>query len=188
MGKNNFYILKYFNWFYEFLNYKIFLIVFFAIIVGFFDGFGITMFLPLLQIFIESSSDTKNDLGKFQIIIDSLASLGIEVTITTILGFLLLFFLLKAIFKYYGELYRVVIQQYLLSQIRVLFVELIRNIKYEFFTSNNSGRIQNTMTEEINRLQQAFIFYFQTIEQMLLVIVYMCFTYLIDLQFDLLLY
>lgn len=182
MGKNFHFNFKYFNWFYQYLNHRIFLISFFALVLGFCDGFGISMFLPLLQVSTESNYN-KSSLGKLQIIIDSLDNFGFDVTTTSILFLLFLFFLLKAIFKYYGEFYRVISQQYLLSQTRKILIDLLQNINYEFFTSSNLGRVQNTMTEEINRLQQAFIFYFQTIEQLLLVTVYMGFTFLIDFQF-----
>lgn len=182
MDKNYHFNFKYLNWFYQYLNHRVFLICFFALVVGFCDGFGISMFLPLLQTFTESNYN-KSSLGKLQLIIDFLDNYGFDVTTTTILFLLFLFFLLKAFFKYYGEFYRVLSQQYLLSKIRKIFIDLLQNINYEFFTSSNLGRVQNTMTEEINRLQQAFIFYFQTIEQLLLVIVYMGFTFLIDFQF-----
>lgn len=175
-----------FLWFYNYLKYKVFIGIVLSILVGLLDGFGLTMFLPLLQMVSENDSESSAGMGKLEIVVDIINSFGIKLTLLPILGFMVLFFTLKGIVKYISEVYKISIQQQLLRKIRLSIINLLERVNYKYFILNDLGRIQNSMTSEIDRIQQAYNFYFQTFEYLFLVIVYMGFAYFVDYKFAIL--
>ena len=59
----------------------------------------------------------------------------------------------------------------------------LKGLSYSHFLRSDAGRIQNTLTAEIDRIQQAFNSYFQAFEQLILVLVYVLFAFYIDKNF-----
>jgi len=182
-------IQKYFKnliWFYNYMGVKIFIAFFLSTLVGFLDGFGLTMFLPLLNVMTGDGQASFEDMGNLSFISQFIETSGFEVSLILILQLMILFFVLKAITKYSNDILKVILQQKLILSVRVDLLNLINNINYKFFAKSNIGRIQNTMTGELTRIQTAYDYYFQILEQSVLVIVYMAFAYYVDFKFALL--
>lgn len=182
-------IQKYFKnlvWFYNYMGFKIFIAFFLSTLVGFLDGFGLTMFLPLLNIMTGDGQASFDDMGNLSFISQFIETSGFEVSLILILQLMILFFVLKAITKYSNDILKVILQQKLILSVRIDLLNLINNLNYKFFAKSNIGRIQNTMTGELTRIQTAYDYYFQILEQSVLVIVYMAFAYYVDFKFALL--
>lgn len=182
-------IQKYFKnltWFYNYMGFKIFIAFFLSTLVGFLDGFGLTMFLPLLNVMTGDGQASFDDMGNLSFISQFIETSGLEVSLILILQLMILFFVLKAITKYSNDILKVILQQKLILSVRIDLLNLINNLNYKFFAKSNIGRIQNTMTGELTRIQTAYDYYFQILEQSVLVIVYMAFAYYVDFKFALL--
>lgn len=182
-------IQKYFKnliWFYNYMGFKIFIAFFLSTLVGFLDGFGVTMFLPLLNVMTGDGQASFDDMGNLSFISQFIETSGLEVSLILILQLMILFFVLKALTKYSNDILKVILQQKLILSVRVDLLNLINNLNYKFFAKSNIGRIQNTMTGELTRIQTAYDYYFQILEQSVLVIVYMAFAYYVDFKFALL--
>lgn len=177
---------KNFVWFYSYLRYKIFAAFFLSIIVGFLDGFGLTMFLPLLKIFNGDGEVSFEGMGNLSFISEWIEKLGFELSIVSVLQFMTLFFVLKAIVKYINDVFRVLLQKQLIQKIRIGLLNSINEINFKFFASSDIGRIQNTMTGELTRVQSAYVYYFQMLEHFVLVTVYMIFAFYVDYKFAIL--
>ena len=182
-------VRKYFKnllWFYNYMGYKIFIAFFLSTLVGFLDGFGLTMFLPLLNIMTGDEQASFDDMGNLSFISQFIETSGFEVSLVLILQLMILFFVLKAITKYLNDILKVTLQQKLILKVRIDLLKLINNLNFKFFAKSNIGRIQNTMTGELTRIQTAYDYYFQILEQFVLVIVYMAFAFYVDFKFALL--
>ena len=182
-------VRKYFKnllWFYNYMGYKIFIAFFLSTLVGFLDGFGLTMFLPLLNIMTGDEQASFDDMGNLSFISQFIQASGFEVSLVLILQLMILFFVLKAITKYLNDILKVTLQQKLILKVRIDLLKLINNLNFKFFAKSNIGRIQNTMTGELTRIQTAYDYYFQILEQFVLVIVYMAFAFYVDFKFALL--
>ncbi|MDA7819992.1 ABC transporter ATP-binding protein/permease [Flavobacteriaceae bacterium] len=180
------YFKKYLNnliWFYGYLRYKIFIATFLSIIVGLLDGIGISMFLPLLKIVSGNDLNNSNGLEEFSFILDFISNSGIKLSLSTILIVMILFFVLKGFTKFVGEIYRVVLQQRLIRILRINLLTSLNKVRYKSFATSNFGQIQNSLTGEVDRVQQAYIYYFQTFEEIILISVYMSFAFFIDYKF-----
>jgi ABC-type multidrug transport system fused ATPase/permease subunit len=175
-----------FIWFYGYLRHKIFIAVCLAILVGLLDGFGLTMFLPLLQMVSGDGAAIAEGMGNLGFLVEWIEQAGIGLSLVSILLFMIVFFVLKGIAKYASEVYRVILQQQLIRKIRLDLLNALNAVRFKYFVTSDVGRIQNTMTGEVDRIQQAYVYYFQTFENIILVIVYMSFAFFVDYQFAIL--
>lgn len=177
---------KNFFWFYSFLGYKVFIGIIFSFFVGLLDGFGLTVFLPLLEIIGSNSPNSIEGAGKFKIIVQLLNDKGVILSLELILFTMVFFFLSKGVMRYFSLVYRIKLQQELIRSVRLKTLRLLNSVNFKYFISSDTGRIQNIMTGEVDRIQGSYLSYFTAVEQLILVFVYMGFALFVDYQFALL--
>jgi ABC-type multidrug transport system fused ATPase/permease subunit len=183
------FVKKYFEsfaFFYSFLRYRILVIVLFNLLIGILDGFGLTMFLPLLQMVDDSSTVDSKSMGELSFLVEFLVDMGISINLLSILLFMAFFFFAKGIAQYVTGVYKVNVQQWFIKRLRVSNIKGLNNLSYKYFVTSDVGRIQNTLTGEIGRISIAFTNYFKALEYAILVIVYMAFAFSVDAQFAIL--
>ena len=152
------------------------------------DGLGLSLFIPLIQVATtdnlsyENASNTLGDLG---FIIRAIEPIGIPLSLSLILIFLVGLFVIKGFFKYLEMVFRVGLQIKFTKNIRFELLNGLGRISYEAFLSLNGGRIQNTMTGEVNKVLMSFVFYFNTIQGLVLLLVYISLAFLSNFQFAL---
>lgn len=188
MNKLKAFVKKYFAsfaFFYRYLRNKIMVAFILSITVGFLDSLGLTMFLPLLQVVGGSKSDA-DSLGKLKFLIDGFESMGISMTLISVLLIMLIFFTLKGVAKYISGVYVIILQQSFIRKIRLNLLNHLNNLSFKKFILSDSGRIQNTMSGEVNRVSTAFRTYFMAFQHGVIVIVYIGFAFLVDWQFAIL--
>lgn len=174
--------LEHFVWFYNHLSNKLLLCIALSVLVGFLDGMSLTMFLPLLKV-VSNSSSSLDGLNSLDFLVEWINAFQIEMSFTIILILMVTFFTLKGIVKFIFENYVVNLQQFLLRQIRLQLLEGINKISYNYYLESDIGQMQNTLTGEIDRIKQAFEFYFKAFEQLFLLTVYLIFAFFIDYKF-----
>lgn len=187
MVKN--FIKKYFEsfaYFYSFLKYRVLLIIFFSILVGLLDGFGLTMFLPLLQMVSDTSQVDPESLGKLRFLVDFFGQVGLPLNLISILVLMLIFFFSKAVVQYIGGVYNVNVREWFIKKIRLDNIKGLNNLAYKYFVMADVGRIQNTLTGEVDRVAGSYFNYFKAFEYGILVAVYMGFAFSLNPQFAIL--
>jgi len=179
-------IKKYFTgltYFYSFLGYRVFVIVFLSVIIGLLDGLGLTMFLPLLQLVSESETVSPDSLGRLRFLVDFFEMLNIPLNLTSIFCLMLILFFGKGLVLYISGIYKVNVQQWFIKKLRVSLIKGVNRLSYKFFVNADFGRIQNTLTGEINKVSGAYSEYFTSLQYGILVFIYMVFAFFIDSQF-----
>ncbi len=151
--------------------------------VGLLDGFGIVMFLPLLQMVDGSSQVNSEKLGSLGFIIKGIEGFGLTLNLPTVLLFMLLFFTLKGIARFFESYYRNNVQYYFLRHLRLDGINLLRGYAYNFFVNGDSGRIQNTLSGEINRVSAASQSYFMTLQCAVMAMVYGFLAFMANAEF-----
>nr|WP_229664736.1 ABC transporter ATP-binding protein [Christiangramia forsetii] len=182
-------IRKYFTsfaYFYSYLGYRVFILVGLSIFVGILDGFGLTMFLPLLQMVNNSSEVDPEALGKLQFIVDFINDIGFDLNLVSILAFMAIFFLAKGLVQYASGIYSVNVREWFIKNLRLNNITWLNNLRYKYFVMSDVGRIQNTLTGEVDRVAASYFNYFKALEFGVLVFVYMAFAFRIDSQFAIL--
>ncbi len=173
-----------FFYFYNFLGVRIFISFLFSLFVGILDGFGFSMFFPLLETSTKSNIDNNKE---FEFLYNFFEFFGFQLNILTILIFLVLFFIFKGVVKYVAINYRVILQLNFMKGISLKLLKSLNKLSFSKFVNSDSGRIQNTMTTEIDRVSFGYVNYFSALEQVILIIVYLSFALIINWKFTILL-
>jgi subfamily B ATP-binding cassette protein MsbA len=183
--KNNFW--GYFLFFYNGTGYRLLVNFLLCIIVGFLDGMGLTMFMPLLQSVGEGSSTTgKQSVGQLHYLTDAIEKLGFTLNINTVLIILVVLFLLKGIIRFIQLNYQVNLRQSFIKKLRFTLVSQLRQLKYVGFLHLDAGKIQNTFTTEMQRLFQCIKFYFGAAQCVVMLFTYIVLAFMANYQFALL--
>lgn len=162
------------------------IIIFFSILVGLLDGFGLTMFLPLLQMVSDSSQVDPESLGNLRFLVDIFGQVGLPLNLISILVLMLIFFFGKGLVQYIGGAYNVNIREWFIKRLRLENIKGLNSLAYKYFVMADVGRIQNTLTGEVDRVAGSYFNYFKAFEYGILVAVYMGFAFTINAQFALL--
>ncbi len=172
-----------FAWFYQYLRHRVFILIAFNILLGILDGFGLAMFLPLLQMVDGNNNVNTDKLGNLKFIVDGMQAAGISLSLLSVLLFLCVFFTLKGFARYLCDAYIVKAQQYFIRKVRLRMLDALNRISFKAFITADAGRIQNTMSGEVDRVARAFVSYFTALQQVILVTVYMSFAFFVDAKF-----
>ena len=173
-------------YFYRYLGYRIFITLLLSILVGALDGLGLSMFIPLLEVAGNSEPAEYGSMGYMSFIYEVMEGVGLQLTLSTFLSIMVVFFVLKGFFVYYSSYYQVMILNMFIRKQRLDVLEKLVDLDYKSFIQADAGRIQNTLSAEVDRVAQGASSYFRTIQQGVLVLVYVGFAFVIDAQFALL--
>lgn len=182
-------VKKYFSsfaFFYRFLRYRIFILLILNGLIGLLDGLGLTMFLPLLQMVDGASEATGENMGNMAFIIDAFTTMGITLTLPSALLILFVFFSIKGIITYFFSAYKVKVDLYFISTLRIRLTHLFTTYSFKKFVASDFGHVQNSFTSEAGRVAGASKHYFNCIQRLLLVLTYLGFVFLVDWKFAIL--
>ena len=164
---------QYFSYFYGYLGNRVFASFFLSMLVGVMDGFGLAMFIPLLQMVDTSGANTNQaTMGNFSFLSDILNKMGIQLNLFVVLVIILIFFSLKGILKFLEAYLRVVFEQYFINKIRNRNIRGLSDFSFDIFINADIGRIQNTFSGEVEKVKQAYRYYFTSIQFSVFVLVY----------------
>lgn len=179
--------LSNFYYFFSHIRYRIFFVIGLSLFVGVLDGFGLAMFLPLLEIADGTNPQVEGgNMGKLSFLIEGLSSIGITLTIPIALSIICFFFIVKGGFAFINGYYKIAVNHLFVRKIRVDNLNLLAGLKYKYFLTTDQGKIQNSYTTEIDRVGRSYGTYFMSFQNGILVLVYMTFAFLVDWQFAIL--
>jgi len=157
-----------------------------SILVGVLDGFGLAMFLPLLEMVAGDTEVTGDKMGNLAFLVNGLQALGLSLNLTVVLLIMLTFFTLKGIAKFFEQYKNVIYRQFFIRNLRESNIKALANYDYYNFVNADAGRIQNTMSGEVSKVSLAFNEYMKVIQQSVLLIVYTILAFLANPQFAIL--
>jgi subfamily B ATP-binding cassette protein MsbA len=96
------------------------------------------------------------------------------------------FFLFKGILRYVATIYNATLRKFIIEKLRNQLLSSFNQIKFKYFVTSDIGRIQNTMSVEIERASAAFYNYSATMQESIMVLVYVGFAFYVDIRFALL--
>jgi len=174
-----------FKYFYSFLGFRILIAFSLSLLVALMDGFGLAMFLPVLQM-VDGGEINIEVLGRLVFILEWLVYFGISINLVSVLILIFVFFSIKGVIKFFEGLYKTVLNQLFMRKVRDEQVDLLSNYGYKAFSISDSGKIQNTITGEVNKLNAAYSAYMMAIQGLVMVTVYMAFALNVNAKFSIL--
>lgn len=181
------FVKKYFSsfvFFYRYLRNRIFVAFILSVGVSFLDGMGLAMFFPLLKV-VDGGAVTgsEEEMGNIAVLINAIQEIGIPLELLPVLLIMVLFFILKGIFAYSNNIYRIILQQSFIRNTRLNLLQSLNEMNFKKFMLSDAGRIQNTMSGEVINLSTAFRSYFFTFQNALMLTVYIGFAFFLDPKF-----
>jgi ABC-type multidrug transport system fused ATPase/permease subunit len=176
-------LFKHFKFFYSYLGVKIFVAMIISIIVGLLDGFGLAMFLPLLQMLDGQELSSSEGMGNLSFIADAIKFIGLELNFLVVMLTILFLFVLKGIMRFTESIYNVTVQQHFAMVIRKECIDILCDFGYKGFIKSDSGRIQNTLSGEVGRVLGAYSSYRSFLQNGITVMVYVTLAFISNPQF-----
>ena len=175
----------FFKYFHHILGYRIYLFLVLNFLVGLMDGFGLAMFIPLLG--LATNTDTGNQsLGNLEFIPEFFESMGISLTLVSVLIIMLLLFSIKAGMAYLRDLYFVKLRLISVRKIRFKLIKHFRSLSYRGYTQSDPGQIQFAMVGETQRLVSALKNLTSTVQNLVILLTYIFLAFFANWQFALL--
>ncbi len=151
------------------------------------DGLGLAMFIPLLQ--MADGNNVKADsgnMGNLSFLTEIFNYFGINLTLGVVSIVIFVFFSLKGLMKFIEGYTRVTYEQLFINTIRTRNITGLSNFSYNVFVNSDIGRIQNTFSGEVERVKQAYRFYFVSVQYGVFVLVYITMALVANPKFALL--
>lgn len=185
--KSNF--VGYFLFYYRLVGQRMIFFLFISMMISFLDGIGLAMFIPLLQsVDPENKSIGNNNMGNLGHLTQMLESVGIDLNISSVLIIMLMVFIMKGLMRMFQMSYYARLRQLFLKKVRYSLVENLQDLSYDEFLRLDAGKIQNTLTVEVQRLFQTMRFYFDSAQALVMLCTYILFAFLSNYQFALLVF
>lgn len=147
------------------------------------DGFGLTMFLPLLELVSGSGESNGEGLGGMKFLLEGFHFLHLPINLYTILAFLVVLFGLKGFVTFWKNYYDTKVRFFFMKKLRIYISDLFTQYTYQAFSSANIGRLQNSMTGELAKITNAQKAYLQTMQAYVMVLVYASLAAVSNFQF-----
>lgn len=174
---------KFFQFFYDYLKVKLLVVIAFSFLVGLLDALSISIFLPLLN--SDSNNKTKNPDAYTVYFNEFLAFFGVPNTIGYILIIMIVFFILKALFRYVDVRYRIFLISFFVKKIRSEQLNLISSLKYSKYVSTSLGKIQNSITKESDNVVFGYTQYIAFFQNAIFVVIYLLGSLMVNPKFSL---
>ncbi|MDF2189650.1 ABC transporter ATP-binding protein [Paraflavitalea sp. CAU 1676] len=174
----------YFLFYYRVVGNRLLVFLGLSVLISFLDGIGLAMFIPLLQSVANPGSHAgEESLGQLHYFTDFIHWLGLDLTVTTVLLVLIMMFALKGMMRFTQLSYYAALRQMFIKKIRYSLVDNLQGLSYGAFSKLDAGRIQNTLTVEVQRLFQTMKFYFDASQAFVMLATYMALAFLANYQF-----
>ena len=150
------------------------------------DSLGLTLFIPLLQVADQNTARGTTDESSMRFVYNFFELIGLHITVINVLLMIVVLFVLKGVFFFYTAKY-VGVTKIVFSQILRERLGLgLRDLSYKEFVSTDVGRLQNSLTGEVERVIDACGQYLDTIKNVLFVASYLGFAFFLDWKFSIL--
>lgn len=185
---NTFYF--YFSFFLKRSGIKIFIVLIFTFLSAVFEGFGVLLFLPILQtINSESQIPTFSVDNSSVKIIDFLQRLfdflNINFDTANVLIFMCISFLLKGFFFFLTHRYSSRLTANLIPKLKMEFFDKIQCLDYTYFIGKDSGTFANIINEQINKSVITFVNFIYTSTHFLTSVLYIIMAFYVSPTFGL---
>ena len=104
-----------------------------SIAVGFLDGLGLAMFLPMLEMVSGQTEATREGLGNLSFLLDVMEWIGLGLNLRAILIVMLCFFFLKGIARFFESYYKILLNNYFVNRLRLGLIDQLCAFNYKSF-------------------------------------------------------
>ncbi len=175
---------NYFSVFRKHLGNRLYIVFFLTGLAVATEAVGIAMLLPLLELMEAGQPDTEPT--RVTLVLQSiLHGIGIGDSMAGILIFIAAAFALKGMVKFGEGAYKATLAANLLREIKGGLFGYYSNMDYRFYTGRHTGHFVNVISQQVNRLMQAFESYKKFLSEVIITVLYLVFAFIIAWEFAL---
>ncbi|MCL1868620.1 MAG: ABC transporter ATP-binding protein/permease [Paludibacter sp.] len=173
---------SYFNYFYKIIGKHVYIYLFFNFIIGLLDGFGLMMFVPILQV---ASGDVaaRESLGSLSFVLDFFSWVGLPLTLLNGLIIMVVLFVFKGLATYIRAIYYTHLRLKAALKMQTTMVRKFEGITYEGYTKLEAGRIQSVLIGQAGEVINAMTTYFGMFQEAVMVVAYMAIAFSVNWKF-----
>jgi len=175
-------LIHYYKVFYGYVGNKLFVLMFLILLGVLLEGIGISMLLPVLNIDRPESSQDQYT----KIVYQFLESIGIGVSIFSLIILLFIAFSLKGILLFLQKTLSTYIRLNLIRTMRIEFCNKYKDMEYCYYANTSIGYLNNIITTEIERGIASLNRYLQLINGITMIIVYVSFASIVNYRMTIL--
>ena len=174
-----------FYWVYrhQYGGYKVILLIVATMLAVFVESLGIATFLPLLSHQPGTTPEPNNITAVLTRIFNFF---NLDMTLNAMLGFILVAFTLKMVFKLTQAGIQIHLLTTLLQNLRIDVIEKYNRMSFSFFVTTEIGYFNNLITTEISNTVATFKKYTEIIVFSLNVLIFLGFSFLVNWRVSLL--
>lgn len=161
-------LFRYFRVFYGYVGKKLGFLCLLVFFGGLCDSFGLSMLLPLLNV---GKTDASLD-SYTRFIHQFISSMGLPVSLYTILMFMIAAFFLKGAFIFIQNAVYAGVTANLAKEFRLNMVRKYTDMRYDYYINTNIGYLNNIITKEIDRAVGGFNKYVTVIVNVVYIVLY----------------
>jgi len=169
-------LIHYFKVVYGYAGRKLYILLLLFLFAGLSESIGVSMLLPVLN--IDKAVSDQDQYTKT--IYCFLESLGINISLFSLIILLLIAFLFKGAFVFLQKTFSSYIRLNLIKDIRMDFCNKYKGMKYSYYTNTSIGYLNNIITTEINRGVAALNRYTVVIGSLIFILIYISFAIIIN--------
>ncbi|MDR1652859.1 MAG: ABC transporter ATP-binding protein/permease [Prevotellaceae bacterium] len=174
--------LGYFAYFYKIIGKHVYIYLFLNLVIGLLDGFGLTMFVPILQV-ASGDEAARESMGGLSFILDFFKWIGLPLTLLNGLIIMVLLFTFKGLASYIRSIYFTRLRQKAALKMQTSMVQKFAGISYEGYTKLEAGRIQSVLIGQANEVINSMTTYFNMFQEGVMVFAYMAIAFKANWKF-----
>jgi len=174
-------IIHYYFVVYSYAGKKLYILLLLFLFGGVSESIGISILLPVLNY-----DKSEGDQGQYaKLIYNFLESVGISVSIFSLIMILFIAFLFKGIFVFLQKTLASYINCNLIKDMRIDFCDKYKNMQYRYYTNTGIGYLNNIVTTEIVRAVAGINRYTVVIGNLIFILIYISFAVIINYKMTL---
>jgi len=181
---------KYFDtlaFFYQYIGKLFYVMIFSSLVVGFLDGIGLSLFIPLLKISDGQNNEAyRHSLGKLGIVIDAIQWMRIPINVISMSIMISVIFIIKGVARFFEDYIKSYTNVILVKKLRIDLMTAYKQLSYRAYLKSDTSTIANTLTVEITRANSAYYSYSRMILFMFTISTYLFLAVIVDHRFTLL--
>ncbi|MEP6617175.1 MAG: ABC transporter ATP-binding protein [Ginsengibacter sp.] len=181
---------KYFDtffFFYQYIGKLFFIMILASLVVGFLDGIGLSLFIPLLKISDGQPIDTyRSSLGKLSVVIDAIQWLRIPVNVISMAILISVIFIIKGVARFFEDYVKSYTNVILVKKLRIDLMSAYKQLSYRAYLKSDTSTIANTLTVEITRANSAYYSYSRMMLFIFTICTYLFLAVVVDARFTIL--
>ena len=162
-------------------NFYLYIIINF--LVGFLDGIGLILFIPIISNFANTQHDPRANIIENSQFLNFISKLGISINLQSILLLILIIFITKGLVRYFQVYLLATIRYRIMTKLRSGLLANLNNLSFTGYINIENGILQNNFTGEITKVYNNMTNLFISFQSLIMGVTYLSLATFVNYRF-----